>query len=282
MSEFKIQKDCPIIKNITKANETFDFISCDSEELFLKNKKDLGPEWYYYDKELKYRYNSWGYRTKEFDDLDENYFITFGCSFTEGVGLLDEDLWTNKLSKELNTDVFNLAQGGTGVNFSTTNTVLLIDFLRKNKKNLPKFVVYQLSFNHRTFYTFKHVEDLEKTLSLEQFSATFPTEVYPPSSKYFGSWYFHGFIENEGEMTLQSNLSLMVCKNMWESLGVPVHFWTYGDDFQNPDKDIFSHEIDYKIIFEQTDVKARDCAHNGHLAQDIIVNELKNDILFRG
>jgi len=281
MSEFRIQKDCPIIKNITKANKTFDFISCDSEDLFLKNKKELGPEWYYYDKKIEYKYNSWGYRTKEFNHLDNNYFTSFGCSFTEGIGLSDEDLWVTKLSKEFNIDSFNLAQGGTGVNFSTTNTILLIDYLRKNKKTLPKFVIYQLSFNHRTFYTFKYNDDNETTLGLEQFSATFPTEVYPFSTKYFGSWYFHGFVENEGEMIMQSNLSLMVCKNMWESLGVPVYFWTYGDDFQNKDMEMFSHNIDFKIIFELTEVKARDCAHNGHLAQDIIVNELKNDILFR-
>jgi|Laugresu1bdmlbsd_1035121.scaffolds.fasta_scaffold00614_11 hypothetical protein len=281
MSEFKIQKDCPIIKNTTKSNKTFDFISCDSQESYLKNREDLGPEWYYYDKEIKYKYNSWGYRTKEFDDLKNEYFVSFGCSFTEGVGLAEEDTWVNKLSKELDVDSFNLSQGGTGVDFSTTNTVLLIDYLRNKNKKLPKFVVYQLSFNHRTFYSFKDVEYGEPTLSLELFSATYPVEVYPKSCEYFGSWYFHGFIENEGEMIKQSNLSLIICKNMWEMLGVPVHFWTYGDDFQNNHKDIFTHNIDFKIIHEMTEVKARDCAHNGHLAQDIIVNELKNDILFR-
>lgn len=280
MSEFKINNSCPIIKNMSKANRSFDFISCDTEELFLKNKNELGSEWYYYDKPIKYNYNSWGYRTKEFNDLKDEYFIAFGCSFTEGIGLLDDDMWVNKLSKELNLDVFNLAQGGTGVDFSTTNTILLVDFL-KDKKKLPKFVIYQLSFNHRTFYTFKDVEDNDTSLSLELFSATYPTEVYPESCKYFGSWYFHSFVENEGEMIKQSNLSLITCKNMWELLGVPVYFWTYGEDFENPHVDIFSHKIDYKIIHEQTEVKARDCAHNGHLAQDVVVNELKNDILFR-
>jgi hypothetical protein len=282
MSEFRIQKDCPLIKNITKANKAFDFISCDNKESYLKNKKELGPEWYYYDKELKYEYNSWGYRTKEFDDLEKDYFVSFGCSFTEGVGLIKEDMWVNKLSKELCLDVFNLAQGGTGVDFSTTNTILLVDYLRKNNRTLPKFVVYQLSFNHRTYYSFKDIEDNQTSLSLELFSATYPTNVYPESCKYFGSWYFHSFVENEGEMIKQSNLSLMMCKNMWEILGVPVYFWTYGEDFQNQDGNIFSHNIDFKIIHESTEVKARDCAHNGHLAQDIIVNELKNDILFRG
>lgn len=280
MSEFRIQKDCPIIKNITKSNKTFDFISCDSEQLYQKNKQELGPEWYYYDKEIKYKYNSWGYRTKEFEDLKDEYFISFGCSFSEGVGLIEEDLWVNKLSKEFNIDSFNLAQGGTGVDFSTTNTILLVDYLRNKNKKLPKFVIYQLSFNHRTFYSFKDYENNETILSLELFSATYPTEVYPESIKYFGPWYFHSFVENEGEMIKQNNLSLIICKNMWEVLGVPVYFWTYGEDFQNNEKDIFSHDIDFKIIRESTEVKARDCAHNGHLAQDIIVNELKNDILF--
>lgn len=279
MSEFKIQQDCPIIKNTTKVNKTFDFISCDSEELYLKNREELGPDWYYYDKEIKYKYNSWGYRTKEFENLKDEYFISFGCSFTEGVGLAEEDMWVNKLSKELDIDSFNLAQGGTGVDFSTTNTILLVDYLRNQNKKLPKFIVYQLSFNHRTFYSFRDDDDNGNSLSLILFSATYPTEVYPESCKYFGSWYFHSFVENEGEMIKQSNLSLIVCKNMWEMLGVPVYFWTYGEDFQNNNKHIFSHNIDFKIIREFTEAKARDCAHNGHLAQDIIVNELKNDLL---
>jgi len=279
MSEFKIHKNCPIIQNITKANKTLNFVSCDTEELYTKNKNELGPEWYYYDKEIKYKYNSWGYRTNEFDDLKDDYFVSFGCSFTEGIGLAEENMWVNKLSKELDIDSFNLAQGGTGVDFSTTNTILLVDYLRNNKKRLPKFVVYQLSFNHRTFYSFK--DNDEPSLSLELFSATYPVEVYPKSCEFYGLWYFHSFVENEGEMIKQSNLSLIICKNMWEMLGVPVYFWTYGDNFKNKDKEIFSHNIDYKIIHEMTEVKARDCVHNGHLNQDIIVNELKNDILLR-
>lgn len=278
MSAFKITKDCPIIKNIVTANNTYNFISSDSEELYKKNLSELKEDWYYYNKVIKYNYNSWGYRTKEFKDLKEDFFISFGCSFTEGLGLLEEDMWVNKLSKLFDVDVFNLSQGGSGVDFSTTNTILLIDYLRKCKRT-PKFVVYQLSFDARTTFTLKVNENNETNLYFKLFSPSYTSDINDESLKDYVSWYFKSFVDNGGELIKQSNISLMICKNMWEMMDVPVIFWTYGEDFTNEYSYLFNHNIKYKIIRDTTNVKARDCAHNGHLAQDLIVNELKNDIL---
>jgi hypothetical protein len=102
MSHLIISKECPIIENVIQSNKTMDFNISDDEKMYLKNKKELGKEWYYYDKKIEYKYNSWGYRTKEFDDVNEDYILTFGCSFTEGIGLDYNDMWSTKLSKKLN------------------------------------------------------------------------------------------------------------------------------------------------------------------------------------
>jgi hypothetical protein len=153
MSHLNINKDCPIIFNESHSNRTVFFSSTDSKELYLENKEKFGPSWYYYETPIEYNYNSWGYRTKEFEELSDDYILVMGCSFTEGVGLYQQDMWATKLGKELGKDVFNLGMGATGPDFMMYNTILLHNFLLKTKK-LPSMVVNQWSFKHRTSYMF--------------------------------------------------------------------------------------------------------------------------------
>ena len=125
MSHLIISENCPVIENILQSNKTMDFNSTDNQDLYIENKKKLGNEWYYYDKKIEYKYNSWGYRCKEFDDLNDDYILIFGCSFTEGIGLGRSDMWTTKLGKKTGLDIFNLGMGGTGVDFQFYNTTLI-------------------------------------------------------------------------------------------------------------------------------------------------------------
>jgi len=46
-----------------------------------------------YDKPISYNFNSKGYRTKEIEDLQKDFILTFGCSYTQGIGLAKEDMW---------------------------------------------------------------------------------------------------------------------------------------------------------------------------------------------
>jgi hypothetical protein len=59
--------------------------STDDDEAFSKNNKRLGEKWKYYNSKIEYKFNSLGYRTKELTDLNNNFLLTFGCSYTEGV-----------------------------------------------------------------------------------------------------------------------------------------------------------------------------------------------------
>lgn len=273
MSHLIISENCPIIENILQSNKTMEFNSTDNQDLYIENKKKLGNEWYYYNKKIEYKYNSWGYRCKEFDDLNDDYILTFGCSFTEGIGLDYSDMWTTKLSKKTGLDVFNMGMGGTGVDFQFYNTTLIHNYILKKNK-LPKLVIYQWPFEHRTTYLFKESIVDKEVIGLLPFSVSHKSE----NVHYFEKWYSHGFIENEGELIKQSNIYPMVCNNIWKSMGIDVINWTWETDFTMKNKDMFSNNINLYNIIDTTNYTARDCTHNGHLSQDLVVYFLLDKI----
>lgn len=273
MSTFTFEENIPVIKNKSKANNKFNFIETDTESDYIINKEKIGHSWYYYEKEIVYEYNSWGYRSKDFTELKDDYILTFGCSFTEGIGLCYDDLWSTKMSKKLNYDVLNLGMGGTGPDFTMYNSILYHNFILQNGK-IPKLVIYQWSFTERTSYFF--IDNKTDKIYQELFSLSYPEKYYPPNSKYYLDWHKYSFLENKGEMIKQSNISSLICNNIWRSLNVPVINWTWGKDFTLTHKDQFNNNLTIHRIQDDTKIKARDCAHNGHVGQDIVVNFLLN------
>jgi hypothetical protein len=280
MSLFRISNESPIIKNFGLSNQKIYFNSTDSEELYQKNKIEKGSNWYYYDNEIEYKFNSWGYRSKEFDDLDKDYLLTFGCSYTEGIGLHYEDMWSTKLSKVLNLDIFNLGSGGNGADFQMYNTILFFNYVLKLNK-LPKLVVYQWPEKHRSTFAFKSKEYSE--IELQQFSGAIPEEWYPQNSLEYGSWYFYSYLENRGELIKNTNFSPMTVDALWKSAGVKVLHWTYSSDFKMIHKEFFiSNNVDLINVIDDSNTKARDCAHNGKEAQDIVIKYLLKKLNFNG
>lgn len=276
-----ISEDFTHIENKTYSNKTLEYVSTDSFENFEKNKKLLGQDWYYYDKKIEYKYNSWGYRSKDFIDLEENYILTFGCSCTEGVGLHYDDLWSTKTANFLNMDCFNMGMGSTSTDFQFYNTLLLQNFFNKNNR-LPKLVIYQWPSDYRTvaFYNQGIDDDDLSNLSLNLVSPHFDQSPDNILNKFF-EWYKIGFVENKGELLKQSLLFPLACNNIWKNLNVPVIHWTYEDDsISNLKKKNFIGSNFRKLIIPFED-KARDCAHNGcksqDLALDIIIDTIKTN-----
>jgi hypothetical protein len=72
---------------------------------------------------VEFNYNSYGYRTKEFNKEIKNYLVISGCSLTEGHGLQLEQTWGNKLEEQLNIPVVNLAKGGANAEFVSQNLI---------------------------------------------------------------------------------------------------------------------------------------------------------------
>ena len=272
-----ISNKIPVIQNITQSNKKLKFSSTDSEELFLSNKESLGEEWEYFNKDIEYNYNSWGYRSKEFDDLGDDYMITFGCSNTEGIGLHYDDLWSTRLGKELNLDVLNLGMGATGIDFQFYNTILIHNYILKRGK-LPKMVVYQWPSEYRTTYAFNENVMGQKRIGLELFSASYPKHVLPESNKDYINWYMKSFIDNGGEKTKIISLGLTLCSNLWKSLNIPVINWQWGNNVKEELNLVHENELKVLTIYDNTKIKSRDCSHSGIESQIFAVDKIMESI----
>jgi len=92
-------KTKPLLYFSEVAGKSFNWYCGDDFENFVASNK---PDWRYFKTaaSLEYKFNSLGYRTKELDNLGD-YILVFGCSYTEGVGLFDDEIWCNVLGKDL-------------------------------------------------------------------------------------------------------------------------------------------------------------------------------------
>lgn len=128
--------------NVYRGYNFKNFYSSDSENTFLENSKKMSAsnvDWDYFNKTINYKFNSYGYRTDEWSDINwQESIVIFGCSHVLGEGLAEEDTITGQLSRLLNKPVINLGVSGTGISFNSYNSLLLY-------KNLPKpYAVVQL------------------------------------------------------------------------------------------------------------------------------------------
>lgn len=129
------------------ANQTFEWLGEDNLENFNKHssnpttRKQL-EEAGWFDQKIIYQFNSHGFRSPEFD-INDNYFISVGCSFTFGTAIQTEQRYSDIVAKQTGLTSYNLGiQGGC----DDTSVRLLITWLDKLK---PKFVVYQNTFEQR-------------------------------------------------------------------------------------------------------------------------------------
>jgi hypothetical protein len=61
-------------------------------------------------------------------------------------------------------------------------------------------------------------------------------------------------------------------------MNIPVYHWTWGNDFNLKKSELFNNELKIDQIQDDFDEKGRDCNHNGHLSQDLVVNKLLEKI----
>jgi lysophospholipase L1-like esterase len=98
-----------------KAGKTFSWDTSDNQEHFQRNlnnpiARQRLSELGFIDRPVKYIFNSHGYRTHEFDRQFDA--VCFGCSFTMGTGVHDEDTWPSQLEKLTGLAVANLGHAG--------------------------------------------------------------------------------------------------------------------------------------------------------------------------
>jgi hypothetical protein len=126
-------------------NETVNFLDhIDPEDQFLDNLRK-NPNWEYKDIQIEYAYNQYGHRSIEIDDLEDDYLLFTGCSYTEGVGLKLEHSFPNIVASCLGKTYYNLAVGGSCIETVMHNLMMFFSVAKKK----PKYVIIQWPDLHR-------------------------------------------------------------------------------------------------------------------------------------
>jgi len=243
----------------------------------LLKELDL-DRWYYTDKTIPYYHNKMGYRSDELDDINDNdYLLSFGCSYTYGTGLFYEDTWSYKLSKKLNLKNINLAIPGQGIQTQQYNTTLFVNNFSSIR--LPKYVIYQYPHDYRVATSiYDNPIKMDGRLVLSTHTAN------------DGSWLEDEFtrkyyLENPGGKYLVDYLTPLYLNNIWKALGVPVYHITFNDYYQEYKSDFQDFEIldiqdNVYSVEEYLYYMARDLSHNGRELHDkvkeTILNKIKN------
>lgn len=101
----------------------------DSRNLWLRNCKKEGADWYYYDKNeehISYIRNEFGFRERPVAEIDwSNSIVMFGCSVVEGIGNTLEDTIGKNLEKILDIPVLNFGVSGSAVDLACVNSLIL-------------------------------------------------------------------------------------------------------------------------------------------------------------
>ena len=137
----------PIIHNYSKlARRIVHWDTTDNKDAYAKNLQnptayqrlsDLG----FLNTQIDYRFNSYGFRTAEFDRPVDA--VCFGCSFTMGTGVHSQDTWPEQLQALTGLSVANLGHAG-----SSNDTVFrfaehYLKFLK------PRYAVWLQTDRHR-------------------------------------------------------------------------------------------------------------------------------------
>ena len=253
------------------ADKTLNWYCGDDLENYNKHNK---KGWDYYDSadRLKYKFNSQGYRTKELTDVKDDYMLVFGCSYTEGVGLYQEEIWCEKIAKLYDLDVINLAKAGTGPDIVALNNQLFV----KNKFKLPKCVVIQWPNSTRKSFAYIENKLFPNTLRLEDRNINWVNVLDEPADTYEmrdTQWYFNRWAVERGQYNYENLYHLHSVNNVWNSLNIPILHWTWDGDFKLKfDKDLVT-----KVKTKMTG-RARDMAHDGPSIHDQVVEQIKDKI----
>jgi hypothetical protein len=239
-------------------NTTVDWLRVsDTKEVWEDGIKRFGPSWHYANKSFNYTYNSLGYRTKELSEVnDREFFVVYGCSYTEGVGLAEDEIYHYLLSQQLNVPYLNYGCGGSAPSLQLMNTTLFV----KNTDKLPKFVLMQWPTDDRCTLPGDSKLDFIGSWTSDKNNAS--------AYDFYKHWIADGRSQNH------SLISVYAADLLWKSVGVPVFHFTLHDNKINI-PEFRSKEIVKK---PPNELSARDIFHPGPNWHLEIANWLLNKI----
>jgi hypothetical protein len=157
--EHKIKKNNKILSDFIPTNTLIENAKMDNDlistfvpghafskikdSLILKNDYYIFSKLFSDTQDHEYRLNKNFYRTNNFKkNIDGQSILFSGCSFTFGVGLPENLIWTSMLADKLNIDkenMFNIGVGGASIH-STIKDIML--FIRKYGKPKKIFILF--------------------------------------------------------------------------------------------------------------------------------------------
>jgi len=98
------------------------------------NIRKLGKKWTYRKKDISYKFNSHGFRTREFSEIDwKNSIVVIGDSKVFGTGLAEEDTICSKIEQLSGIYTVNLGISGSAIDTAMFNSITLYNNFPKPK-----------------------------------------------------------------------------------------------------------------------------------------------------
>jgi hypothetical protein len=196
----------PIIHNYSRlAGRTLHWDTSDNQDRYLKNLKS--PEAYqrlkdlgFLNTQIDYQYNSHGFRTAEFDRSFDA--VCFGCSFTMGTGVHNQDTWPEQLAALTGLTVANLGHAGSS---NDTAVRFALHYLSWFK---PRYAIWLQTDMHR-------IELLDESYPMSLNIMASDT-ANPCANDFFIKTWFSSF--SNQQLNLQKNT--LAFEHLCESLGI--------------------------------------------------------------
>lgn len=271
MAEVTFKQDSLLLREWL-ANTTSNWYSGDSEENFKNNFDEISP--YFQKAHIDYTWNAYGYRTPyDFDDLPSKFALCLGCSYTEGVGVGENDTWSARLERNLGFACVNMGISGGSSDVIVANSRLWM----QNRFAKPYAVFIQIPEVSREPRVY--IDPARKEVS----GAGSTTVINP-------SWDLDVWHQNKEKIdrnARENNITtrhwitsnnLSITALAWQNLGVPVLFFTYDNDGDiiYPNHDVLRVTGDMMMTKDDKVDFARDLSHNGYITSENIAIALEH------
>ena len=200
---------------------------------------------------IYYRINQQGFRGDDFDESQE-HIVTFGCSFTFGVGLSEEQTWPYMLAKYLNLPVYNLALGGA----SADRCYSLAEYWLPKLK--PRAVYMLTPFNTR----------------LDIINGDFHQTILPNATLRYGDdVYWRSWIATSQNGLVNQRRNQAAVAGLCHALGIPLRIYRIDDAIGVINYIPSTEQGKYQLSHFGSD-RARDWLHRGPLWQEFVTENM--------
>ena len=275
LSYDELQKKRPFQKELKNYSYLYKWYPSDTYEDFRinsqSNNKILLKRYGWLDEdmnitEIDYKINDYGFRCKNFSS--EEGIAFFGCSLTFGTGLREEDTWPSIVAKHFDTECWNLAMPGKGLDYVAMFSAMFLQDILPNLKAICVYMppVGRKSIIVETSEESEYVSLQNINLDHDKYLNQSNLPVIPPSK----------FMKNDFDSEdLLLNLLWRSSNSFLNELGSTAILKSIADDYGIPF--VILNSIDCPLFTEGTDF-ARDLLHPGKNVHKTIAERFLLDI----